>query len=80
MQEIDMKKLDLAIEYMKRMAEGNNPVTNQPEEKDSILKPITNTSDLTKAYADSEYGKIKKIRSLSKTWQVWQAPSKRWRR
>lgn len=29
-------------------------------EKDSILKPITNTSDLTKAYADSEYGKIKK--------------------
>jgi len=32
-----MKKLDLAIEYMKRMAEGNNPVTNQPEEKDSIL-------------------------------------------
>ena len=34
---IDMAKLDTAISYIKRMAEGNHPVTNRPAEDDSVI-------------------------------------------
>lgn len=37
MGEIDLKKLDISIEYIKRMAEGKNPINNEPLEDDSIL-------------------------------------------
>jgi len=37
MGEIDLKKLDVAIEYMKRMAEGKNPINNEVVENDSVL-------------------------------------------
>ena len=37
MEEIDLKKLDISIEYIKRMAEGKNPINNEPLEDDSIL-------------------------------------------
>lgn len=35
--EVDMKKLEVAIKYAERMAEGNNPVKNAPVEEDSVL-------------------------------------------
>ena len=38
--EIDANRLQLAIEYMKRMAEGNNPVTNRPAENDSVINDV----------------------------------------
>lgn len=34
---IDLMKLDTAITYIKRIAEGNDPVTNKPTENDSTL-------------------------------------------
>ncbi len=37
MKEIDMNKLNVAIQYIRRMSEGNNPVNNQKIE-DSILE------------------------------------------
>lgn len=37
MSEVDMKKLEVAIKYAERMAEGNNPVKNEPAESDSVL-------------------------------------------
>ena len=37
MEQIDMKALETAIVYVKRIAEGNNPVNNYPAEEDSIL-------------------------------------------
>lgn len=37
MSEIDLMKLDVAITYIERMAEGNNPVKNIPAEDDSVL-------------------------------------------
>ena len=35
--DIDLKKLDTAILYVQRIADGNNPVNNMPAEEDSIL-------------------------------------------
>ena len=35
--DIDIKKLDTAILYLQRIAEGNNPVNNMPAEEDSVL-------------------------------------------
>lgn len=35
--DIDGKKLDTAILYLQRIAEGNNPVNNLPVEEDSVL-------------------------------------------
>lgn len=35
--EIDMQKLDIAITYLKRIADGNNPVNNMPAEDDTVL-------------------------------------------
>lgn len=35
--EIDMQKLDIAITYLKRIADGNNPVNNMPAEEDAVL-------------------------------------------
>ncbi len=37
MYEVDMKKLEVALTYAERMAEGNNPVKNIPAEEDSVL-------------------------------------------
>ena len=37
MEQIDLKKLETAIIYAQRIADGNNPVTNKPAEADSIL-------------------------------------------
>lgn len=37
MAEIDLKKLDISLEYIKRMAEGHNPINNEPLENDSVL-------------------------------------------
>ncbi|MBQ3559210.1 MAG: hypothetical protein IJA07_06855 [Agathobacter sp.] len=37
MGEIDLKKLNVSIEYIKRMAEGKNPINNEPLDEDSIL-------------------------------------------
>lgn len=38
MEAIDSKKLDTAITYVQRIAEGNNPVNNMPAENDAVLK------------------------------------------
>lgn len=35
--EIDRKRLDTAIVYLQRIADGNNPVNNMPAEEDSVL-------------------------------------------
>lgn len=35
--EIDMKKLETAIIYLQRIADGNNPVNNMPADEDSVL-------------------------------------------
>jgi len=37
MEQIDMNKLDIAIKYIQRIAEGNNPVSNTPVEEDAVL-------------------------------------------
>lgn len=37
MGKIDETKLDVALAYVSRMAEGNNPVKNSPVEEDSVL-------------------------------------------
>lgn len=37
MSEIDLTKLEVALAYVERMAEGNNPVKNIPAEEDSVL-------------------------------------------
>lgn len=37
MGEIDLKKLDVSIEYIKRMAEGKNPINNESLDNDSVL-------------------------------------------
>ena len=38
MEQIDLKKLNIAIEYTRRMTEGKNPVNNQFLEEESSLK------------------------------------------
>lgn len=37
MGEIDLKKLEVSIEYIKRMAEGKNPINNEALDEDSVL-------------------------------------------
>ena len=37
MAEFDSIKLEKAIEYVKRMAEGKNPVNNEMVEEDSVI-------------------------------------------
>lgn len=37
MKEFDQKTLETAIIYVKRLAEGNNPINNQPLEEDTVL-------------------------------------------
>ena len=37
MEAIDAKKLETAITYIQRIAEGNNPVNNMPAEDDAVL-------------------------------------------
>ena len=37
MSEIDLQKLDIAIIYAQRMADGKNPVTDQPSVNDSVI-------------------------------------------
>lgn len=37
MESVDMKKLETAILYLQRIADGNNPVNNMPAEDDAVL-------------------------------------------
>lgn len=37
MESVDMKKLETAIIYLKRIADGNNPINNLPVDEDSVL-------------------------------------------
>ena len=37
METIDMKKLETAIVYLQRIADGNNPINNLPADEDSVL-------------------------------------------
>lgn len=37
MEKVDAKKLDVAIVYLQRLSEGNNPVNNTPAENDSVI-------------------------------------------
>ena len=37
MESIDMKKLETAIVYLQRIADGNNPINNLPADEDSVL-------------------------------------------
>lgn len=37
MESVDLRKLDIAIEYVQRMSEGYNPVNNIPADDDSVL-------------------------------------------
>lgn len=37
MEQIDVKKLEKAIVYLQRIADGHNPVNNTPAEEDSVL-------------------------------------------
>lgn len=37
METIDMKKLETAILYLQRIADGNNPVNNMPVKEDSVI-------------------------------------------
>ena len=37
MTQIDMKKLEVAMKYIERIADGKNPVNNKPVEEDSVL-------------------------------------------
>ena len=35
--QIDMQKLEVAMKYIERIADGKNPVNNKPTEEDSVL-------------------------------------------
>lgn len=35
--QIDMQKLEVAMKYIERIADGKNPVNNKPMEEDSVL-------------------------------------------
>ena len=37
MESVDMKKLETAIVYLQRIAEGNNPINNTPADEDAVL-------------------------------------------
>ena len=37
MEPVDLVKLETAIKYVERIAEGNNPVNNLPMEEDAVL-------------------------------------------
>lgn len=37
MESVDMKKLETAIVYLQRIADGNNPINNMPAEEESVL-------------------------------------------
>ena len=37
MESVDMKKLETAIVYLQRIAEGNNPINNTPADEDSVF-------------------------------------------
>ena len=37
MMQIDMQKLEVAMKYIERIADGKNPVNNKPMEEDSVL-------------------------------------------
>lgn len=37
MESVDMKKLETAIIYLQRIAEGNNPINNLPADEDAVL-------------------------------------------
>lgn len=37
METIDLKKLEVAINYVQRIADGHNPVNNMPAQEDSVL-------------------------------------------
>ncbi len=37
MESVDMKKLETAIVYLQRIAEGSNPINNLPADEDSVL-------------------------------------------
>lgn len=37
MEPVDMNKLEVALIYVQRMSEGNNPVTNQPAAEEDVL-------------------------------------------
>lgn len=37
MEPVDLAKLETAIKYVERIAEGNNPVNNLPMEEDAVL-------------------------------------------
>lgn len=37
MELVDMKKLETAIVYLQRIADGNNPINNLPADEDSVL-------------------------------------------
>lgn len=37
MEQVDLRKLDIAIAYVRRMSEGKHPVTNRPVQDDHIL-------------------------------------------
>lgn len=37
MESIDIKKLETAIIYLQRIAEGNNPINNMPAYEDTVL-------------------------------------------
>ena len=36
MMQIDMQRLEVAIKYIERIADGRNPVNNKPTEEDSV--------------------------------------------
>ena len=38
MEVVDTKKLEIAIQYLQRIAEGHNPVNNIPVDDDSVIK------------------------------------------
>ena len=38
MEVVDTKKLEIAIQYLKRITEGHNPVNNIPVDDDSVIK------------------------------------------
>ena len=37
MESVDIKKLETAIAYVQRIAEGNNPINNTPADEDPVL-------------------------------------------
>lgn len=37
MESVDLKKLETAIIYLQRIADGNNPINNMPADEDSVL-------------------------------------------